>query len=68
MKTEKTLCETPTPGKKPTRIDTWKYEAVKRAIIDVLNQRPEGVLFSDLTNLIGDRLKPQERAELRSIG
>lgn len=30
MPQEKVICHTPTPGKKPTRIDCWKYEAVRR--------------------------------------
>ena len=31
MGDDKIVCETPTPGKQPTRIDRWKYLAVRKA-------------------------------------
>ncbi len=36
---DKVVCETPTPGKQPTRIDRWKYDAVRRAILKVTPRR-----------------------------
>lgn len=46
---EKTLCRTPTPDRKPTRIPSWKYEAVAQAIRAALEEAGEqGVLFAEL--------------------
>lgn len=45
---DKIVCATPTPGKKAKRIDRWKYEAVRKAIVAALPRRGEGILFEDL--------------------
>jgi len=35
---EKILCRTPAPGKAPTRIPKWKYDAARAAILKVLQR------------------------------
>ena len=57
-------CRTPTPGKKPKRIARWKFDAVRRAILAVLPRRGKGVLFTDLTGLVMEKLSAEERAQL----
>jgi hypothetical protein len=58
------VCRTPTPGKKPTRIDRWKFDAVRRAILAVLPKTGAGVLFTDLTGLVKSELPEEELDEL----
>ncbi len=53
---DKTLCETPTVGKKPTRIDTWKYDLVAAAILDILPPSSPGIPFKELPALVGEKL------------
>ena len=64
---EKVLCRTPTPGKTAKRIDRWKIDALRKAILDSLPARGPGVLFSDLFGLVEKRLAPQERSKIGSI-
>ena len=68
MATDKVLCQTPTPGKQPTRIDRWKYEAVCRAILATLDAHAEGIPFKDLRTHVAQRLSEREKTELGSIG
>jgi len=63
----KVLCETPTPGKKGTRIDTWKYEAVRKALRKVIPRKAPGVLFEDLPELVEQALPAEDKAKLGSI-
>lgn len=67
---EKTSCRTPTPGKSgETRIPTWKFELLRRHILDVTRDSgAEGVAFSELHKLVGARLREDERAALGSLG
>ena len=67
MKDEKVLCRTTTPGKKPTRIDAWKYDLMKRCILEIVGSSEKGVLFCDLPALIREKLPPEESAKLGSI-
>ena len=64
---EKVICETPTPGKKAKRIERWKYEAVRKAILAALPRRGEGILFQALPGLVESRLAADERARLGSV-
>ena len=57
-------CRTPTPGKQPTRIDRWKFDTVRRAILAVLPRKGEGALFTDLTGLVKKELASDELAKL----
>ncbi len=64
---DRTLCETPTPGKKPTTIPTWKYDAVRRAILAVVPKREPGLAFSELSDRVAAKLPAKAKAELGSI-
>ena len=64
---ERVVCETPTPGKKPTRIHKWKYDLIRGVILDVVGGSSEGVEFRDLPGLVEVRLSPQELSDLGSV-
>lgn len=69
MQDDKVACRTPTPGKQPVRIERCKFDAVRRAILQVLPTEGEGVPFmSDLTDLVAAALTAEERANLGSVG
>ena len=63
----KVLCRTPTPDKQPKRIDQWKFDAVRTAILDVLKSSPE-LPFQDLPDRVGRALGSDDRANLGSLG
>lgn len=68
MKTdERIVCQTPTPGKTAKRIDAWKYDLVRKAILRILPRRGEGVLLADLPSLVEQRLSPSECERLGSV-
>ncbi len=67
-KEEKRICRSPTPGKGPTRIDRWKYEVLKRAILEVVPEDGEGILFKDLPSRVARAVREDDRARLGSIG
>ncbi len=48
----KVFCETPTPGKKPTRIAKWKYDLMRTAILAVVPSADQSVEFSKLPELV----------------
>jgi len=64
--TEKFICKTPTPGKAPTRIPKWKYDAVRNAIIAVLRDEGE-VFFTDLPEKAAARISDEDRNDLGSV-
>ena len=49
---EKVLVETPTPGKQPTRIDRWKYDLVRSAILSAVPLDNYGLEFNELPQLV----------------
>ena len=63
---EKVECQTPTPGKASTRIPKWKYDAVRGAVLAVL-EKDEAVFFTDLPEKVGALLDSQTRKELGSL-
>lgn len=65
-----TPCRTPTPGRAGvTHIPSWKYNAVRRAILAALSEAGrEGVAFAVLPDAVRARLDPQDLAKLGSIG
>ena len=67
-KEPKVICRTPTPGKNPTRIPTWKYELVRDAILSALPEDGGSMAFKDLSKYIGSRLSREERFRLGSVG
>lgn len=64
---DKVVCATPTPGKQPTRIDRWKYDVVREQILAIVDERPEGVLFKQLPQLVQQRISPADRDKLGSL-
>lgn len=64
----KVLCQTPTPGKKGTRIPRWKYELVREAILGAVPADPEGITFRSLASLVEAALSAEDRQRLGSIG
>ncbi len=63
---DKVECRTPTPGKKPTRIDRSKFETMRRAILRV-TPRKDGVLFSELPGLVEGELTPKQLDGIGSL-
>lgn len=64
---KKILCLTPTPGKSGTRIEAWKYEAIRRAIRKVVPKSKAGLEFSELVPLVSQALSEGERQRIGSI-
>ena len=64
---EKVICETPTPGKSPVRIDQWKYREIADAILGVLPTEGEGVPFKELPGMVAAVIGNDARARLGSI-
>ena len=64
---ERVVCETPTPGKKPTRIHKWKYDLLRRIILEIVAEGTDGVEFRNLPGLIEGRLSPEQRENLGSV-
>lgn len=59
------VCETPTPGKKSTRIRKWKYDLVRDAILRAVSEDHDGVEFRRLPELVESHLL---RSELQRLG
>lgn len=68
MNIEKVVCQTPTPGKKPTRIERWKYDAVRGAILASLEGQVDGVPFKELSMHVRKHLSDEQCARLGSVG
>ena len=66
-KSDKIACETPTPGKKPTNIDRWKYDLISGSILEILPTTGDGIAFRDLSDLVSETLSEEERREIGSI-
>ena len=64
---ERVVCETPTPGKKPTRIHKWKYDLLRGVILDVVGGSSDGVEFRALSGLVEARLSPEQLSDLGSV-
>ena len=64
---EKVKCETPTSGKKPTRIAKWKYDLVREAILAVVPSDDQGVEFSQLANLVAGQISEDDLKKLGSV-
>ena len=63
----KVLCRTPTPGKQGTRIDKWKYDAIRKAIRTVVPRNKDGLPFSLLAKKVGMELPMDERKRIGSV-
>ena len=66
----KVACYTPTKGKTgATRIPRWKYDCVRRAILDVLEEGEDGqIAFKDLAKHVEPHLTSNQIAKLGSLG
>lgn len=65
----RTRCRTPTPNKSATNIPTWKFEALKNAILKIVGEAgPKGLLFSKLPERARAELSAEVLEKLRSIG
>lgn len=64
---DKTICRTPTPEKHPKRIERWKYDAIRSAILKILSKNKRGVLFKDLSALVTRELSKEDLANLGSV-
>ena len=67
MNTDKVLCQTPTPGKKPTRIDAWKVNLIRDAILKILPADAPGMRFKDLPDLVEAHLSEETKKQLGSV-
>lgn len=66
---DKIACYTPTKGREgATRIPRWKYDCVRRAILDVLDESEEGqVVFKELADHVQETLTSNQLAKLGSL-
>ncbi len=65
---DRVVCATPTPGKAPTRILRWKYDAMRRAIRHVIvSAGSRGATLEDLVQEVPAKLTETERADLASV-
>jgi hypothetical protein len=65
---ERVECATPTAGKATTRIARWKYEALRRAIRQVIVAAgSRGATLEDLVEGVPSRLSSDELADLGSV-
>jgi hypothetical protein len=65
---EKVECKNPTEGKTTVKIEKWKYDVVRRAILNILKTQPDGVLFSELAEMVGQNLSEYEKQNLGKVG
>lgn len=66
----KTECRTPAEGRDGvTRIPSWKYECLRGAIIEVVDEAgSDGLAFSNLTEAVRPRLSADQLDRLGSLG
>lgn len=67
-KDEKIQLLHPDPGKEAPRIDVWKYELVKKTILDLIPQNDDGVPFKTLSDRMAEQLPAEELRNLGSVG
>lgn len=66
----KVACYTPTKGRNSAvRIPHWKYECIRRAILNVLDEADEGqIAFKTLADHVRAQLTSNQLAKLGSLG
>ena len=67
MSAARIACRTPTPGRKPTRIDPWKFVRIRNVILAILAECPNGVPFKELPDRVRQHLGEEEAAQTGSI-
>ena len=68
MDKAKIECRTPTPEKKSCRIDAWKFNTVRDAILAVVPATADGIRFRDLPDRVTSQLPEDARERLGSVG
>jgi hypothetical protein len=68
MKDDRITCRTPTPDRQPTRIEPWKFEVVRRAILAALPAAGEGLPAKELPGRVAAHLDAGARSRLGSVG
>lgn len=63
----KVICETPTPGKQPTRIAKWKYDIIAQSILEVIPEKGEGILFKNLLELVSSTIDDSAKTRIGSL-
>lgn len=63
----KTICHTPTPGKQPTAIPTWKYDLLRSAILTIVPADEPGIAAKGLPEHIQKQLAAEDLKELGSV-
>ena len=68
--TDRITCRTPAKGREgTTAIPRWKYDCVRRAILETLEESETGwVHFKDLNAAVKDHLTTNQLAKLGSVG
>ena len=66
---DRIACYTPTKGRDgATRIPRWKYECIRRAILDVLEDADDGqLLFKNLADHVQAQLTSNQLAKMGSL-
>lgn len=66
---DKIACFTPTKGRSgSTNIPRWKYECIRRAILNVLSESSDGqILFKHLAEHVQEKLTSNQLAKLGSV-
>lgn len=68
MNDDRIICRTPTPDRQPTRIESWKFTTVRRAILAALPAEGDGLPFKELPARVAAHLDAGSRARLGSVG
>lgn len=68
MTDDRIICRTPTPDRQPTRIEAWKFDTVRRAILAALPREGDGLAFKELPARVAAHLDTGARSRLGSVG
>ena len=64
---EKILCESPTPGAPPVRIEKWKYMLVRQAILSAVPDKEPGLPSYELPFRVKQFLSREDIIALGSV-
>jgi len=69
LEEDRVSCRTPTAGRDGvTRIPRWKYECIRRAILEAFDETDTGTIrFKDLGEAVRERLTSNQLAKLGSL-
>ncbi len=67
MSEKRTTCHTPTPGKKPTTIPSWKYDLIREVILEIVPAKEPGIAGAKLAEHVAERLPADAKKKLGSI-